>query len=94
MARKTYDDDDGRTIADMSGVSSPRLFGDLSSFRQRGREPEEPKQKNPYQDDSLTPKERRLYILGALKAALLIGFVYIAGLAAVVGLLLLIWSIL
>lgn len=39
----------------------------------------------------LTRQERRWYALGALKSALLIGMVYLAGLAIVIAIILAIW---
>ena len=38
------------------------------------------------------PKDRRLYIFGALRAALLIALVYAVGFGLIIGLLLLIWK--
>ena len=93
MAKKRiYDDDDGRTIADMSGVGRPELL----SFRREGERPdprpEQPTEEygdfGPFQDKA----ERRMYILGALRAALLIALAFIAGLGLIVALMLLIWK--
>ena len=76
--KREYDDDDGRTIADMSGLYM-------------GGTPAKP-DKEQGEEYSLSKSERRYYILGALKAGLLIAFAFIAGLGLVVGLLLLLWS--
>lgn len=38
------------------------------------------------------PKDRRIYVFGALRAALLIALVYAVGFALIIGLLLLIWK--
>lgn len=85
--RKTYDDDDGRTIADMSGVSRPNLFSaNLPEGDVRDPAPEEPD--HPWEDHSLSRQERSWFIFGALKAALLIALAFIVGLG------LLIWLIL
>ncbi|MBQ1674551.1 MAG: hypothetical protein II069_00735 [Oscillospiraceae bacterium] len=76
--RKTFDDDDGRTVADMSGVSRPNLWGFRypSSAPAGGKEPdnrEEPQQDRPWDTSGqLTRRERWHFILGALSAALLI----------------------
>ena len=91
MARKRYDDDDGRTIADMSGVSAPSLFGHLPK---RKAAPEQELPDIPSAEPEISKEERRWYIRGALKAALLIGFAFIAGLTLVVLLLMAIWGIL
>ena len=52
------------------------------------------KNDRPWEDSSLNKKERFWYAMGALKAALLIGLAYLAGLAAVILLLLLLWKVL
>lgn len=93
MAKKKYEDDDGRTIADMSGLSRPSMFGHLPGSVKRGGEPQAETPEDKEQDPPYTPRERRMYALGALKAALLIGFAYLAGLAAVIGLMILVWSL-
>ena len=46
----------------------------------------------PWEDTSLSRKERWIYALGALKASLLIGGAYIVGLGAVILLLILFWD--
>ena len=89
MARKdrVYEDDDGSTIADMSGLSRPGLSG---GFRKPQRpaapQPEEPQRDEPWREAEplMTPEERRWYVLGAMKAALLIGLAFIVGLGLVV----------
>ena len=82
-------------IADMSGIETPSLFAPFSGRKKR-REGEVPKVKNdrPWEDSSLNKKERFWYAMGALKAALLIGLAYLAGLAAMILLLLLLWKVL
>lgn len=86
MARRdrVYDDDDGRTIADMSDVhSSPVLI----PRRKRNRHAEPPK---PAEED-WDPQDRKVYIFAALRAALMIAMVYAVGFGLLIGLLLLIW---
>lgn len=56
-----------------------------------GEEEREEREEREIQDP-LTPEERRMYALGALKAALLIAFVFLAGLGAVILLMLFLWS--
>lgn len=89
MAKKVYDDDDGRTIADMSGLQRrPPLF--LPRFRQRYRPaPPQPQDSGeehgrPPTPLDLSPEERRWYILGTLSAALLVALVFIGGLGLIV----------
>ena len=93
MARKKkkYEDDDGRTVVDMSGLSTPSLLGHRLSERTRfdGDEPEHTQVEQP----PFTRAESWMFALGALKAALLIGLAFIVGLGLVIALLLLIWHI-
>lgn len=98
--RKLPDHDDGRTIADMSGVERPSLLGSLAGERMRdaikrsghaSRE-EHPRTDRPWEDTGLSREERRWYLLGALKAALLIALVFIVGLGLFIALLLLLWN--
>ena len=83
MARK-FDDDDGRTVADMSGLERPSLLG----LRLRQRE-EKPAQ--PAQDPQLDPSERRAMIRGAMSAGLLIAGVFALGFALLILLLQFVW---
>ena len=79
-------EDDGRTVADMSGVSRRNLFGfDPNSLRSA------PGVKNAQMggnfspaDDGLSRKERLWAILGALKAILLVGLCFAVGMALVI----------
>ena len=87
MSRKkrVYEDDDGRTIADMSDVSAPSMF--VPKSLPQSRKSVEPRQEKPspaWQDDGYTAKERFLVAMGALKAALLIGMAFIVGIGAFV----------
>ena len=91
MARrnKVYDDDDGRTIADMSDVTGPSMFLPRKSGRKKL-----PMEQNEQSgsEQEWDPKDRRIYVFGALRAALLIALVYAVGFALIIGLLLLIWK--
>ena len=101
--RKEWDDDDGRMIADMSGIERPRLLipriggrksstGQGYDSAQRELEGQTAKER-PWENESeFTPQERRMYVLGALKAALLIALAFIVGLGAAVWLMLLAWT--
>ena len=65
---KQEEEDDGRVIADMSGIETPSLFAPFSGRKKR-REGEVPEVKNdrPWEDSSLNKKERFWYAMGALK---------------------------
>lgn len=91
--RKIYDDDDGRTIADMSGVSRPQLFT-VRRIEDEESKPGVPEEADdrPWEDKSLSKKERSWFILGALKAALLIGLAFVAGLGLVIWLILALYT--
>lgn len=83
MSRRTYDDDDGRTIADMSDVyvRTPLGYRSLDGKRRRETGPAEEKKA---QDSGPGREERRSYIWGALSAALLIALAFIVGLGLVI----------
>ena len=81
------EDDDGRTVADMSGVASQPLLipGRPVGPKKQEHVPEEPERdERPWEknQDLMSKEDRRLYILGALKAALLIALAFIVGLGA------------
>ncbi|MCR4660496.1 MAG: hypothetical protein K5765_00670 [Clostridia bacterium] len=66
MAKKTYDDDDGRVIAPMDDVSTPSLFGHIFTRSKKAKTADEvnleekaKKNKTLYQDLSL--EEKREY---------------------------------
>ena len=87
--RREYEDDDGRTIADMSGVSRPGLMGHRAP--ELPDDPQNPSsQSRP--EDVIPPEDRKWYVLGALKAALLIALAFIVGLGVVIFVLLKIWG--
>lgn len=93
MARKkrVYEDDDGRTIADMSGVEGPSLFVPRSpGGKKEPAQPDHPDR--PWEDTGMTRKERRMYVLGAMKATMLIALAYIVGLGLLIALLLWLWK--
>lgn len=80
MGRKIYDDDDGRTVADMSGIE-----GGFSNPFGKKKKTENPDQnQNPHQEPIMNKKEEFWYIMGALKAALLIAGAFIVGLGLVI----------
>lgn len=69
MARREYDDDDGRVIADMSNVDVPGL-PNLSRLKKRNLS------QSTYGKVYLTKSESRAYTWGAIKAALLVVAIY------------------
>lgn len=96
-AGQKRDDDDGRVIADMSGIARPGLFRSRpAKDRQSHAAPlpeEDAEKKRPWEaDEAFSPEERRMYALGALKAALLIALAFILGLGLVILLLIFVWG--
>ncbi len=88
MARRKQDfEDDGRTIADMSGISDP-----LHRGRPGADSGENPQPQSTWDLPPMKGKERGMFILGALKAALLIALAFLGGLALVIFILLQIWT--
>ena len=91
--RKDDFEDDGHVIADMSGVERPSLFGAGRPPRRAGPRAEAPaRRREP--DVRFTTTERLWMALGALKAGLLVGLVYVVFLGLVILALLAIWNIL
>ena len=88
MARKDrpFEEDDGRTIADMSDLGRPGMLGFPKASRPAPRQEAPVSSDEPWREPEpiMTPEERRWYILGAMKAALLIGLVFIVGIGLVV----------
>ena len=85
-----FDEDDGRTVADMSGLErQPMLLPHLPKRKKENAGPEKPNGNQP--ELQLTKEERRAYVGGALGAAMLLGGVFIAAGAIVIVLLLLLW---
>ena len=88
--RRTDDfEDDGRVIADMSAVERPSLLGHVPRRGDRQTaEPAEPRRPKV----ELTTKERIWLALGALRAGLTVGCVYVVFLGVVIFGLLALWS--
>ena len=80
--KKTYDDDDGRTVVDMSEVDPMPVL--LPRFRRRKDEPTS--------EHEMSKEDRRAVMLGAIGAVLLIGGVFIVAGAIVIFLMTKIWS--
>ncbi len=88
MKNRGYEDDDGRTIADMSEVTRQPLILPRLPKKQKPAGPEagdEP-------DAGISKSERRAYVRGALGAGLAIGGVFVAAGAAVIAFLLAVWK--
>lgn len=103
--KKIYDDDDGRTIADMSQVERPGMFGHLPrSFSDRQKDSAasgrntSPRMAQDGADGTEQPpftrRERMKYTWMALRAGLLVALVYILGCSLVIALLYLLWVVL
>ncbi len=93
MSRKPdyiHDDDDGRTVADMSGINRqplflPRMPGGFGQGEGRRAAPSEPMARQPSWVDDTPSREEQLWaMLGALKAAMLIGLAFVGGLGLVI----------
>ena len=85
MRRREPFEDDGRTIADMSGIApQPTILP-----RRKSRKVPET---NSGEGLELTRKEKRWAVLGAMKAVLLIAGAYLLGLGILLGILFLIWK--
>lgn len=84
MRKREAFEDDGRTIADMSGIAPQRA---LLPRRKPRKEPE-----TSGEGLELTRKEKRWAVLGAMKAVLLIAGAYLLGLGILLGVLFLIWK--
>ncbi len=90
---KKYDDfeDDGRTIADMSGIERPSLFAFRSTRKRKDKESGESAQ-NPAENVQMTKSQNRAYMTGAILAGLAIVGVFIACGALVIFLMTLFWK--
>ena len=94
MAKKrTYQDDDGRTIADMSGIEpSPMLFPRRPKNEGRSQTPQSDSDRPWEGQEQFTDEQRRAAMGGALKAAMLIAGVFIAAGAVAILVMQLIWN--
>ncbi|MBE6720334.1 MAG: hypothetical protein E7571_06740 [Ruminococcaceae bacterium] len=78
MSKKKYDDDDGRIVADMSGVDRQPLL--LPRFGNKNNESNDVQSDDDVNKFQMSSNEKRSFIAGALGAALAV-----AGVFAVVG---------
>lgn len=92
--KRSYEEDDGRTIADMSGIESQPMFLPRSRKRRRDLvEPESSASERPWEESGkFSREERNAAVRGALKASFLIAGVYIVGLGLLIWALLALWQ--
>ena len=92
MTKRSYDDDDGRVVADMSGLErQPMLLPRLPKRKKENAAttPEDAGSQQP--ELQLSAEERRSYMAGAVGAGLLIAGIFIAAGAVAIALLLFFW---
>lgn len=89
---KSYDDDDGRTIADMSGIEQPGMFIPHSFPQETSPDDSCESEERPWESSPMPKGERFAWVTGALMAALLIGLVFLLGIGAVILLLTKVWG--
>ena len=75
MANKNSFDDDGRIVADMSGIEGPNMFS-VRGFGKKGKKAVMSKS-----DSEMTEEERRIYLKAALLSTLAIASVFIVACA-------------
>ena len=85
MAKRSYEDDDGRTIADMSGLSRRTPLGHRQ-HRAAEQTASEEQPARPWERSGVSRETRNGVIWGALSAALLIALAFIVGLGLVIAL--------
>ena len=81
MAKRKYDDDDGRTVVDMSGVEKPNsLFVPRIPKREKHVQDadESSPEERPWENFEFSKDERRSFVLGAMSASALIAAIFIA----------------
>lgn len=86
MSRRDDFEDDGRTIADMSGLESAGLFRRRSHSSQTKKEAvhNDENGQNPWENAPFSWRERLHYMGAALLAALSIAVVLLAGIALII----------
>ena len=96
MKKRDEFEDDGRTIADMSGIVPqptllPRRSKRQEPLQQSDGERQELRQHSGGEQPALTKQERHWAAVGAVRAVLVIAGVYLLGLGALLGILFLLW---
>lgn len=87
--KREYDDDDGRTIADMSDVETPSGFIGGGFRNKASNSSPEDTSHHEIPHIEMSNKDRRIWIFAAMKAGLLVAFSYIIGAVLLIGLILL-----
>ncbi|MBQ7595076.1 MAG: hypothetical protein IJU45_00255 [Clostridia bacterium] len=83
MSKKDNFEDDGRTVADMSGIERQPLI--LPRLPKKAKnEHAETENENPWEENGMNKGERRAFISGAMTAALLVGLVFAAAIGIVI----------
>ena len=94
--RKEYDEsDDGRVVADMTGVERRRVMMPKRPTGTRGElQNPVPEKESPsyYYEEEVSSEQRRWYILGTLKAGLSLGAVYVIVFGIVIALMVFFWT--
>jgi len=89
--KKTFEDD-GRTIADMSGVERPSLFGFKSSGSGQKKPENGENSGKDKEQTQMTKQQTKSYIGGALLAGLLIAGAFILAGAIAIAVMLAVWT--
>ena len=85
MAKKIYDDDDGRTIADMSGIQrQPLMIPRFKKKEKPASESEAEREKPEWEKDELNRKQRGALIGGTLLATIVVLAIFAAVIALVI----------
>ncbi len=82
MSKKEKFEDDGRTVADMSGIERQPLI--LPRLPKKKNAPDQNENETPWEDNGMNKGERRAFISGAMTAALLVGLVFAVAIGAVI----------
>ncbi len=87
--KRKYDDDDGRTIADMSDTLTPSGFvgGGFGNKTSSISGDDTSHSEMPHVE--MSKQDRRIWIFAAMKAGLLVALIYIIGAILLIGLILL-----
>ena len=82
--KKIYDDDDGRTIADMSGIERQPLIIPRFKKKQKPAGEEASSQRPEWENSEMNKEQKRAVIGGTLGAALLVLVIFAVIIAAVI----------
>lgn len=86
MARRPFEDDDGRTVADMSSFEQRTPFGFRQSRDKKNAAKETDTESRPWEKNRISRETQKGVIWGALSASLLIALAFIVGLGIVIAL--------